>query len=1134
MNQEKIVRDFKLTSLSLKNRNTVFLIILVIAVFGMISYRTLPKELFPEVSMPTVFVQTIYPGNPPADIENLISRPIEKEIDGIKGINELRSTSSQDASMIFVEFNSNVDIDKALQDVKDAVDKSKSELPNDLLTDPVVMDLDFSEFPILEINLSGDYSIDELKNYAEYLEDEIETIYEVSKVELKGVAEREIEINVNQHKLDANQLSFFDIENAIKAENISISGGELKMGKMRRSIRTVGEFKNIREIENIIVKNNEGNIVYLRDIAEVKDGYEESRSFARLNKQSVVSIQVIKKSGENLLGATDQVFKILKDSKKTGALPENLKVTITNDQSEQIRSQILNLENSMVMGVIFVVLVLFFFLGLRNALFVGIAIPMSMFLSFAVLGSMGATINMIVLFSLILALGMLVDNAIVVVENIYRFMDQGYTVLQAARQAVGEIALAIISSTATTLAAFFPLVFWDGLIGEFMKYLPITLIIVLTSSLFVALIIIPVLSSVFIKKGTDSKKGSTKKMVIISVVFAGIAIIGYLLGKTALANILMLFAILSVLNHLVLYDAAQWFQNKFLTWFENFYLNLIRSILYKRRPYYILIGTIVLMILTFMFLGVRKPKVVFFPENEPALINVLAEYPLGTDVTTTDSSYKIIENKIFELLKPYNHIVKSVLTTVGEGVKRQNEFSAGNTPNKAMTRVNFIDYEDREGINTSNLMKLLSDSLLNQYSGVQLFIEKEANGPPTGNPINIEISGKDLDKLIVYGNEMLSIIDKAEIEGIENLKMDIDTDKPELLIKIDRDKARRFGLSTMQIAGTIRTALFGKEISDFKVGEDEFPIQLRMAKKYRYDITSLMNQKITFRNNKGRLMQIPIYSVASYDNGDSYGTVKRKNLKRVLTLYSNVIEGYNANEINSELERTLSSYKLPDGYEANFTGEQKEQKKTMAFLTGAMALAISLILIILVSQFNSMVKPFVILASVLFSTIGVFGGIAAFKMDFVIIMTGIGLISLAGVVVNNAIVLIDYIDFLKANKKKEHGYDEESNLPLPQIIECIVEAGKVRLRPVLLTAITTVLGLLPMAVGMNINFGTLLSDFNPQIYFGGDNAAFWGPMSWTVIFGLTFSTFLTLLVVPAMYLIANKAKLGILKLRGRS
>jgi multidrug efflux pump len=1138
-NEEKKgkTREFKLTTLALKNKTSVYLITFIILLFGGISYQNMPKELFPDVAFPYVMVQTTYPGNPPADIENLITRPLEKEIESVKGIKEMRSTSAQDASMIFIEFSPNIELDKALSDVKDAVDKAKGELPNDLPVDPMVMDIDFTEFPILNINLSGDYSIDELKAFAEKLEEEIETVPEISKVQIQGLPEKEIKISVDPYKMESFQVGFGDIEQAISQENVSMSGGELLVDGMRRTVRVVGEFTNLNEIKNIVVKHENHNIVYLWQLAEITEDYEEIISITRLFHQPVISLQVIKKGGENLLSATAQVKEILNKAVEKGSIPgsDKLKISITNDQSDMVKMQLSNLENSMIISMIFVIVVLFFFLGTRNSLFVGMAIPLSMFLSFAIMGAIGYKLNMIVLFALILALGMLVDNAIVVVENIYRFMDQGHTRFKAAKLAVGEIAIPIITSTATTLAAFVPLAFWDSIVGTFMSYLPVTLIIVLTSSLFVALVIVPVFASSFGK--TKEGQVKLKRGIIISLVFGLLALM--VSGDLIVGlNIAILSLTLTFLNFYLLNKLTKWFQVVFLTRMEAFYERILRLTLRGKNPAIFFGSTVALLFFTLIFFGASNPKVEFFPSNDPTYINVMAELPIGTDVQKTNTFVLQLEQDIDKLISKEIEagIIESILVNVGAGAVGEDEqASAGNRPNKGMVTVSFVDYDLRQGISSSDIMKTLSDSLTNKYPGVAITISKNRMGPPTGKAINLEVSGDNYNKLIKYADTITTIIENSGIEGIEGLSLDLQTGQQELIIHIDRDKARRFGLSTIQIAGTIRTALYGKEVSNYKVGEDEYPIQLRLSEDIKNDISILMNQKITFRNTRGKLMQVPISSVAEFEYTTTYGSVRRKDMDRVITISSNAIEGFNATEINTQIEELLEGIELPKEYQDcsySFSGgEQQDQQESMAFLMNAMMIAIALILLILVSQFNSIVKPFIILASVLFSTIGVFGGLATFNMSFIVVMTGIGIISLAGVVVNNAIVLIDYIDLLKRKKREDLGLEENAFLHFDDATECIVQAGKTRLRPVLLTAITTILGLVPMALGMNIDFEGLITNYSPNIYIGGDMAHFWGPLSWTVIFGLTFATFLTLIIVPVMYRIANRSKFHILRLK---
>jgi multidrug efflux pump subunit AcrB len=854
--------------------------------------------------------------------------------------------------------------------------------------------------------------------------------------------------------------------------------------------------------------------------------YKESTSITRLFGNPVISLQVIKKGGENLLSATAQIEVILADAREENLIPEDLKIKVTSDQSETVKMQLSSLENGMIMSMIFVIGILFFFLGTRNALIVGIAIPMSVFLSFIVFNMIGYRINMIVLFSLILSLGMLVDNAIVVVENIYRFIDLGYSKTEAAKLATGEIAIPIISSTATTLAAFVPFLFWDSMMGEFMKFLPITLIVVLTASLFVALVIVPVFSASFIEK--ERKKQKISRGLIISTVF-GILTMILLQNFIAGLNIFIFSVIMTFLNVYFLNKVSNWFQDVFLVKLENAYDRLIRFSIRKRNPYYLTGGILITLIFTLSFYFMSKPKVEFFPDNDPSYVNIEVELPIGTDILVTDAFMKKMEADVTTLLGNDTVIVRSILTNVGAGAVSGNAMSSsgGQQPNKGMITINFIHSEDRMGISTKKLMAFLQSSLTNKYPGVIITIAKNSMGPPTGKPINIEISGKDYPTMIEYTDSLTALINGSGIEGIEGLKMDLQTGKQQMIVEVNRDNARQLGISSMQIFGTIRTSLFGSEVTDFKEGEDEYPIMVRMDEKNRNTLESLMNQKVTFRNTRGKIIQVPVSAVAKVTYSTTYGAVKRKGLKRTITLYSNIKEGYNANDINKEIKDLIATTDMPEKFNSckvNFTGQQQDQKESMDFMMLAMVVALALIMLILVAQFNSIVKPLIIMVTVLFSTIGVFGGLGIFQMNFIVVMTGIGIVSLAGVVVNNAIVLIDYIDYLKKQKKEILGIPEEESIPTEIAAECIVKAGKTRLRPVLLTAITTILGLVPMALGMNIDFIGLITRYEPDFYFGGDMVNMWGPLSWTVIFGLTFATFLTLIMVPVLYQVAARAK----------
>ena len=1141
----KFFKEFRLSSLSVDNRMTVFVLTAIIFIAGLTSYTSMPKEAFPEIVTPEIYVGTPYPGNSPVDIERLITRPLEKEINGITGIDEINSTSVQGYSTIQVKFDFDVTPEDALRKVKDKVDIAKSDpdFPNDLPAEPNVFELNFSELvPILNVNLSGPFSIDQLNDYAEFLEEEIEALPQISDVEIRGVQDKEMKINIDLYKMESLDISFNDVANAIQSENVTISGGDLLVDEYRRNVRVLGEFESVQDVENVIVKQENLNIVYLRDIATVKFEGEDPISFAREYTEPVVMIDVMKRSGENLLIASSRITGIIANAQET-FFPDNLVITITNDQSDQTRNQVNELENSIIFGIILVVLVLLFFLGIRNALFVGIAIPLSMLMSFFILGSFGVTLNTMVLFSLVLALGMLVDNGIVVVENIYRLMEEGYSPIQAAKAGVGEVAVPIIASTATTLAAFLPLALWPGLFGEFMKYLPITLMIVLGSSLFVALVINPVLTSVYMR--VEEAQVNIKRLRLIGIILIGLGLLFVVMGASGpewkggmvtFGNLLILGGSMGFLNHYILTPSTRWFQNTAIPALERVYGGILRFALAGRRAYLFFFGTIFLLFFSFVLTGVFPPPIEFFPENQPNQAVIYIEKPIGTDITVTNELTKKVEAQVLETIKKYeetveengvevtrNWMVESVIAQVGEGTSDPNAGpSMAQTPNKAKITVQFVQFADRRGLQSSDLLKEIRSNV-SRYPGVQLTVDKDNQGPPAGAPINIELAGDDYYQLLAEAEKVRAYINEANIGGIEELKLDVESGKPEMPIIIDREKARRYNVSTYMIGDALRTSLFGKEISTSKDGEDDYDIVVRFDDRYRYDVEALMNQRITFRDqSNGRIQQVPISAVARAEKTSTFSSVKRKDLKRVITISSNVLEGFNATAVNNEIKARMANYTVPVENTLSFTGEQEEQAEQFAFLSRALMIAVFLIFLILVSQFNSAGQPFIILSAVVLSLIGVFLGIVIFRMNFVIMMTMIGIISLAGIVVNNAIVLIDYTKLIITRRKEELGVGATEYLPKEVLFESIVEGGKLRLRPVLLTAITTVLGLLPLATGMNINFYTLFSEYDPQIYFGGDNVIFWGPMSWTIIFGLTFATFLTLVIVPVMFYLQNR------------
>ena len=1115
---DKVIKQFALSNFSLKNRITVVLIFILLVILGVGAYNSLPKESYPEVEQSTVFIGTPYPGNSPSDIENLITRPIEKEINTISEIKEIRSNSIQGFSTIVAEFVSGTDIEYAKSKVKDAVDKAKINLPTDLPRESDVYEISFSDFPVMSVTLSGEYSLEKLEYYGEILKDELEKISDVSRVQIAGVEEKEIAIMVNPFELEARTLSFSDIENAIKFENISVSGGNLLENDMRRSVRLIGEFKEVEDIENIIISNRNNKVVFLKDVAEVKFGYKEIESYTRLSGKPVVSVDVSKRSGTNLLLLNDKVNNAIAEVKNL--IPNDVNIIIVNNQSQNTKEQVSTLENSIFSGVILVVLVLMFFLGVRNALFVGLSIPLSMCISFIILQIFGITVNMMILFSLVISLGLLVDNGIVVTENIYRFLEKGYSKIEATKLGIGEIALPIITSTATTLAVFVPLAFWPGLTGKFMSFLPIGIIVTLLSSLFVALIINPVMIS-YLMKIEDNKGKDFRKYLQNSFFLLLIALIFIFFKVFWVGNILIFISLFIISNYYLFVPLSKVFRERYLKRLENNYSRFLSYLLIGKRPFIVLASSILLLFSTFQLLQLYPPKVLFFPENRPNYINIFIELPVGTDIEETNDFTKVIEDEVNESTSKYSDIIESIVTYVGQRTLNENDPSAlgmRDTPNRARININFFEFEKRNGINTIDVLEKLRNDV-SKYPGVSITFGKDRKGPPVGGEISIQVKGPDFQELISQVENMRKYINDSNIPGIEKLGLDLSTRKPELLIDFDRDRLRRYGLSTGMLANELRTSLFGKEISKYKIGEDEYKIQLRLADQFRYDINTLLNKNITFRNqSNGRTYQVPVSSFASMKMSNTFSSVKRKDLDKVITISSNVISGYNPTEVNSKIDMVLKTYPLPNGYSYKFGGEQQEQEEEMAFLSNAFMIALFLVFIIIVAQFNKIITPLIIMSSIILSTIGVFLGLLLFNMDFVVVMTMIGVISLIGIVVNNAIVLIDFIELNRRRKL----IGKKVYLTVEEIIECITEAGKTRLRPVILTALTTILGLMPLAIGMNFDFVSFFKFYEINFYLGGDNMVFFGPIAWAIIFGLSFATFLTLLVIPSMYLIQVK------------
>ncbi len=1113
MKIEKL-KEFFGTSWAIDNKTSIYVLAFIISLFGIISYQSIPKEQFPELVIPTMIVNTIYPGTSPADMENLITRTIEKNLKSINGVKKITSNSIQDFSTIIIEFTTGIEVAEAKQKVKDAVDKSKSDLPSDLLNDPVVMEIDFSEIPIMYINISGDFELDKLKKYAEDMQDEIEALKEITRVDIVGALDREIQINVDMFRMQASSITLSDIERAIASENLTISGGAIEMQGMKRSIRVAGEFKNMDVIKNIVIKSSSGALVYLKDIAEIKDGFKDKESYATLNRKNVITLNIVKKSGENLLEASDKIKDIIANM-KADKLPSALNVNISGDMSVHTRTTLADLNNTIIIGFLLVTLVLMFFMGLTNAIFVGLSVPLSMAIAYIVMPQIGFTMNMLVMFAFIFALGIVVDDAIVVIENTHRIFKKNkgkLDIKQSAKYAAGEVFVPILSGTLTTLAPFFPLAFWPGIVGKFMYFIPVTLIITLFASLIVAYIFNPVFAVSFMKHDDDEAHiFSKKKIFTIGGIFVGIGILFHLMGWPGIGNFTFFIAISFVLHNLYVAKILHRFQHDFIPALMNKYESLLKKVLKRHRPYILLFSLGGLLFLTVFIMGIAKPKVVFFPSSDPNFIYAYIKLPVGTDIAKTDSITKIVENRIYQVMGEKNTAVESIISNVAVNASESTFENKSSATNLGKVSVAFVEFAKRNGVNSSIYLDKIRDAVKG-IPGVEITVAQNQNGPPTGKPINIEISGEDIEDLAVSAHAFKNFVDSLKIPGIEELKSDFDEGKPEVVVDIDRERANHEGISTGQIGMEIRSAILGKEISKYREGEDQYPIQLRYQEDQRQRIDQILNLIITYRDmNTGLLRQIPLASVAKIRYENAYGGIKRKNLKRVITLSSNVLKEYNANEIVQKIMLELPKFNKKEGITINLTGEQEDQKESMNFLSMAMLLAVFLIMFIMITQFNSISKPVIIFTEVIFSVIGVLLGFIIFGMPISIIMTGMGIVALAGIVVRNGILLVEFTDVLKERGMKTR--------------EAIIQAGKTRITPVLLTASATILGLIPLAIGFNINFVTLFTELSPHIHFGGDNVAFFGSLAWTIIFGLSFATFLTLIFVPAMYLITYAMKI---------
>jgi multidrug efflux pump len=1131
-NMKGRIKDFGPTTWSIKNRTSIYLLMIFISIIGVVQFVTTPKEQFPDLVIPTIYVQTIYVGNSPKDIENLVSQPIEKQLKSLSGVkvNKITSTSQQDFSAILVEFDASEDIDVALQKVKDAVDKAKPDLPTDLTEEPTVLDVNLSDLPIMYVNVSGDYDAMRLKEFADDMQDRLEELPQINRVDIVGAPEREFQINVDNYRMQSANITFDDIANAVARENLDISGGLLEVGNMRRNLQLKGQFKTAADIEKIVVRNTSGNPIYLKDIAVVKDTVKEKESYARLDGKNVITLNIIKRAGENLIETADDVKALIADMQKE-VLPPDVKVVLTGDLSKNAAHSFDELVNTIVIGFVLVLIILMFFMGVTNAFFVALSVPLSMFVAFLFLPAadlmVGAnvTLNFIVLFALLFGLGIIVDDAIVVIENTHRIFVQGQGRINSERSAMmaaGEIFIPVLAGTLTTLAPFFPLLFWPGIIGKFMIYLPVMLIFTLTASLIVAFIMNPVFAVDFMNHPDDENHKKTDifktKGFWIAVVFG---ILLDLAGATFWGNLLLFLVILVLLNRFVLNDVIRGFQNRVLPALMRRYETLLRWSLKGWKPVYLLIGTIGLFFLSlFIFIASvssGRVAVVFFPSSDPNYAYVYLKLPVGTDVEYTDSVTRVLEKRVYTALNmdngKKNPIVESIISNVAVGAADPSSGDRSTRPELGRIQVSFVEYKYRGDSSTAVILDRIRDAVKG-IPGAEISVTQESSGPPTEPPINIEIASEDFDNLIKTSVALKNYLDSIRVPGVEELKMDVDLTNPEVALTVNRERAMIEGVSTGQVGMQIRTALFGREVSKIKDGEDEYKIQLRNEEVQRRNLADILNMKITFRDMaSGQVKNVPISSLVDVDYTTTLGSVKRKNNKRTIILRSNVLEsqGYTPTAVNAQIKSHLDDFTgVQPGVTIRQTGEGEQQAETGAFLGQALIVALMLILFILVLQFNSVSKSVIILTEIIFSVIGVLLGFALTGWDVSVAFTGLGVVGLAGIVVKNGILVIEFADELRSRGLKTR--------------EAVIQAGKTRIIPVLLTALAAIFGLIPLGIGFNINFISMFENLNPDIWLGGDSASFWKPLAWTIIFGLISAFFMTLVIVPSMYVIAERLR----------
>jgi multidrug efflux pump subunit AcrB len=1112
-----------ITELAVNNRVTVFVLLFLLIIAGLWSYYAIPREASPDVKIPYVFISTQYRGVSPGDIETSITVPIEKKLKGLKNVKEIKSNSSEGSSSISVEFVTGTDIDLALQWVKDKVDAAKRELPSDLENDPSVFEVNLSEQPILVLALSGSSGMRNLKDIAENIKEDIEAVQGVLELEIVGGREREIHIEVDPDKLTAYGVPFSLLYSAVSGENQNVSGGNIAMGDGRYQLRVPGEFKNIEEFRNLIVTVIKGSPVYLSNIAVINDSYRDITSESRFNSRQSINLYIKKRVGENIISITDKVKEYLEKNRKN--FPSDMTISILTDQSNEVRMMVDDLENNIFTGLILVVAVLMVSMGFINALLAGVAIPLSMLLSFIFLKILGITLNMVTLFSLMLALGMLVDNAIVIVENIYRFRQQGVSRLAAAKLATGEVAIPIIASALTTIFAFFPMLWWPGIMGEFMKYLPITLITTLVASVLVALIFNPVFCSVFLKGNSKTlpQKTNPEQTHSDKVHPDKTHSDKTHSDKTHSDKAQSDKAQSKNISDCNLTEEPVEHSGLILKIYEKILITAV-----NHRIKTVILGVLIL-VLSFCYwlynVGLEK-SVEFFPSTQPASCYINLDVPEGTDMDTLRSLADTVEKRLksFDAVPDQFKCEQARPLTLSEGQKekikifkkeqkieneelisdinnirfvytRLSSMSGGQSSFDSERLANHIGvifhkFKGRVESTTRTVEKIRAR--LKGIAGARITIAEAQGGPPTGKAINIEVSGNNFNVLEMISSKIADII--KSIPHVRDVENDMSKQVPTLEILVDRKKAGLLGLTTSMIGSAVKTAFTGWNVSTYRENNEDFDIFLMAGKSLRNDLEIFKKMYLPTQNGS----MIPLGDIVSINYTNGYGSIRRVNHRRVVTVSADVdTEKMPGAVARSIAEKLLKNADMPSGYNFKFTGENQFQEESQDFLSKAFIVAVFLIFIVLVTQFNSILHPAIILFSVILSMGGAFLGMAITKIPFGVIMSGVGIISLAGVVVNNAIVLLDY-----TNQLLERGYS---------LTNAVINAGKTRFRPVILTAVTTVLGLIPMITGISYDFKKF------ELLTSSETSQFWYSMAVAIAYGLGVATILTLVMIPAMF-----------------